>query len=232
MNIQFFKDYPTSCSYLSDELSQSLIVDPNQENNPRVYDIFLQNGFRRSGNMIYRPDCPSCQKCKPIRLAIKDFKPRRNQRRVLTKNKDISIQRVKPILTDEQFSLYQAYTQVLHEEGGMANASFQSTSNFFGCEWGMVEFLEYRLQDRLIGLAVTDIMPTSLSAMYTLFDPTLRKRSLGVFSILMQLEQCKKRGLSHLYLGYWIKECQKMAYKQEYRPAEIFNGDHWHQLDV
>ncbi len=231
MNVQLFKGSKQPCSYLPQLLSQNLVLNPQELLDPEKYDLLLNNGFRRSGDIVYMPECPSCKRCKAIRLNTQTFKYRRNQKRILKRNKDIKVKLVSQNLTQEQFALYQKYTQSRHQEGGMAEATFKSTEQFFQATWGSVAFIEFRLLGRLVAMAVTDIMPTSLSAVYTFFDPDLNERSLGVFAILKQFEICQQRQLDYLYLGYWIKDCQKMKYKQDYQPAEILENKAWIILD-
>ncbi len=77
---------------------------------------------------------------------------------------------------------------------------------------------------------VCDKLDDGLSAVYTYFDPDYPKRSLGVFGILSQIQLAQELNLKYLYLGYWIKESQKMAYKSEYRPLELLVEKRWRLL--
>jgi len=232
MNVQLFKGTELSCSYLPDIFSQNLVLHPLETLDPKKYELFLLNGFRRSGDMVYMPECPNCKACKAIRLAISDFKLNRNQKRIFKKNQDIKIKLNEQDLTEEQFDLYQRYTKIRHQEGGMAESSFEATEQFFKATWGQVRFIEFRLAGKLVAMAVTDLMPTALSAVYTFFDPEYQKRSLGVFGILKQFEICQQLDLDYLYLGYWIKNCRKMQYKQDYKPAQILNHKVWVTLET
>ena len=63
--------------------------------------------------------------------------------------------------------------------------------------------------------------------MYTFFDPELESLSPGVFAVLWQIEHARNLGLAWLYLGYWIENCRKMQYKEEYRPVDVWTGSQW-----
>jgi len=93
--------------------------------------------------------------------------------------------------------------------------------------WSSSAFLVLEERGRLIGVAVTDRVPDGLSAIYTFFDPTLAKRSLGVFAVLSQIEHCRRNGLPYLYLGYWVRDSPKMRYKIDYRPIELLVRNRW-----
>ena len=110
----------------------------------------------------------------------------------------------------------------------MVHHTREDMERFLSCNWGTTELIEGWIDDELVMVAVTDRTPRSLSALYTFFDPSLHKRSLGTFGILCQLERCKELGLTHLYLGYWIESCQKMAYKTAFKPLELFEQERWH----
>lgn len=109
----------------------------------------------------------------------------------------------------------------------MDNPERTDFERFLISEWCDTEFCTLRLDGKLLAVAVTDVVSTGLSAVYTYFDPEFDKRSLGTACIMKQLQLCKQRGLDYVYLGYWIEESSKMNYKSFYKPQERYIDDHW-----
>jgi len=221
---------PHACSYLEGRTSNTLFTDPEQPMTMETYSELLQLGFRRSGSMIYAPRCENCRQCISVRLPVVDFVPRRNQRRVIKMNQDIELIGRPAGLDAEHYALYRRYMRARHDDGEMANASPADYLGFLTADWCATEFLEMRLGDRLVGVAVTDRPDDGLSAVYTFFDPGLASRSLGTFGVLSQIRRAQSRGLSYLYLGFWIRDSRKMAYKLNFRPIELWRDGRWQTL--
>jgi arginine-tRNA-protein transferase len=137
---------------------------------------------------------------------------------------------VEDISSGEHYALYRKYIEQRHADGDMYPPSRQQYDSFLGSCWEVTHYIEYRLEGKLVGVAVTDGLDNGISAIYTFFDTDLEKRSLGVFSILLQIELAKKFEVPDLYLGYWIKNSPKMSYKNQYRPFELFTGNRWVRL--
>ncbi len=216
------------CSYLPGQLARTLFIDPSTPPQPALYQYLLNAGFRRSGDHVYRPHCSACQACVPVRLPVTEFRPRRNQRRCWRANAWKIQIRIRPAgFTQAHFELYLRYTGSRHREGGMAEADEERYLEFLTTRWCPSEFVEFHLEDRLMAVAVTDVLPNALSAVYTFFDPELSAFSPGTFAILWQIAQARARGLQHLYLGYWIRDCDKMSYKERFRPLEAWDGRQW-----
>jgi arginine-tRNA-protein transferase len=196
-----------------------------------TYQALLEQGFRRSGAHVYRPACGACQRCVPIRVPVRDFIPNRSQRRNTVKNRDDLVLRNRPAaFSQEHYELYRTYLRSRHADGSMAEAAEESYREFLVAPWGgETRFIELRTADRLTTVAVTDRLPESLSAVYTFFDPELSNRALGIYAILCQIEEARRLGLEHLYLGYWIAECSKMSYKDRFRPLQARTGGRWRQ---
>lgn len=228
--LQLFRSPPHACSYLSGEIASSAFVDPAAALDPASYGALLELGFRRSGRHVYRPHCPACQACVAARIPVARFQPRRSQRRAAGANRDLRVARVPARLTADQFALFQRYTARRHVDGEMADMTARQCEHFLSADWCATEFLEFRLEDRLVCLAVTDRVPHALSALYTFFDPALHGRSLGVYAILQQLALARTDGLDHLYLGYWIGAAPKMRYKADYRPLELLLDGQWRRF--
>ncbi len=222
-----------ACSYLPGRQSRSLVVVDEERLNPVTYDALLQQGYRRSGNHVYRPWCASCRSCNAVRIPVGDFRPDRGQRRCMKRNRDLRLEWMPAELTDEQYRLYIAYQEGRHAGGAMAQSSWAETRGFLLADWNNVQLLEMRLDGELVAAAYTDVMPSSLSAVYTFFRPDLAQRSLGTFAILEQIALAIREGKNWLYLGYWIPECRKMSYKSRFWPHEIrrpmadFRDERW-----
>jgi len=225
--LMLYQSPPHPCGYLEGRSSSSVFIDPEAELTPAGYGMLLELGFRRSGAHVYRPQCPGCQACVSARIPVADFQPRRRQRRALQANADLQLRITQPRFDPEHYALYQAYTGRRHDDGEMAKASADEYRDFLIADWCRTEFMEFRLDGRLVALAVTDRVPGGLSAVYTFFDPDLQARSLGVFAVLNQIQRAKELGLPNLYLGYWIGNCRKMNYKADYRPLQLLLEGRW-----
>jgi len=229
--VSFYATPDHDCPYLDGRRAVTLFADPYAQLNNQVYSKLAQYGFRRSGRHIYRPACPSCSSCIPVRLPVTKFRPNRNQRRTQLRNRDVSVQITPAVYNEEQHQLYMKYITARHPGGGMDVPEPDKYMDFLVADWTETEFVEFRLADRLIAVAVIDLFEQGMSAVYTFYDPELDRRSLGTMAILQQIEACQKRGLEWLYLGYWIPECQKMQYKNLFKPMQRFHNGLWHVAD-
>jgi arginine-tRNA-protein transferase len=225
--LPLYRTPPHSCGYLPGLVASNVFVDPDITLDPGTYGVLLGQGFRRSGAHVYRPWCDNCQACVAARLPVAEFRPSRSQRRAIRANQDLEVRELAAGFDEAHYALYQAYTRQRHEDGEMANATAEDYRDFLIAGWADTRFLEFRLDGRVVAVAVTDVVDDALSAVYTFFDPTLPRRSLGVFAILKQIELARQADLSWLYLGYWISRCDKMAYKGLYRPLELLQGGRW-----
>jgi arginine-tRNA-protein transferase len=218
-----------SCSYLPGLSARTLFVDPMAPMDGLLYEGLIEQGFRRSGAHVYRPACDPCRRCVPVRIPVREFSPNRSQRRNARLNADLTLLERPAAFEPEHYALYETYVRSRHGGGGMAeDASAESYQDFLVRPWGgETRLLELRLTDRVLAVAVTDRLPTSLSAVYTFFDPASSRRALGTFAVLSQIALARRLGLRYLYLGYWIEECRKMAYKDAFRPIQAWSGGHW-----
>ena len=220
------------CGYFSDRIARDLLLDPRDPTLPQGYAAALALGFRRSGGHVYRPRCPGCNACVPVRLDVRAFHPDRSQRRCLRDNADIQTRLAPPLRTEENFALFRRYLEGRHADGPMADSDQEDFDEFVASGWSPTRFLELRHNGRLLGVAVTDVFPDALSAVYTFFDPEQHARGLGTLAILRQIEFARRGGRNHLYLGYWIAAHPKMEYKARFRPLQaLVNGD-WRQLNA
>lgn len=226
-SLKFYVTTPHQCPYLPERQAVDVVADPNASvDRGRLTELF-ELGFRRSGIFVYRPECPGCRACVAARVPVAAFVPDRSQRRCAARNADLVVTREAPECSDEVFELYSRYLRHRHAGGGMDDATPESFGEFLCTPAIEAEFLSFRLGGRLVAVAVTDVLDTGLSANYTFFDPAEAKRSLGTFAVLTQIEEARRRGLEHLYLGYWIERSDKMRYKSRFRPLELYRDGRW-----
>lgn len=224
---QFFLTPSHKCSYIQGREAHTLFLDPRAAHSSDTYSRLTQIGFRRSGGHVYRPHCTDCRACIPTRIPVESFSLSRRFRRVLKKNQDIEIRMEPAEFSNEYYELYTRYISERHRNGDMYPPSQEQFRSFLLASWSETFFLNIYISNKLSAVAVTDAFPKSLSAIYTFYDPTHSQRSLGVYSVLRQLEECKQRKLDYLYLGYWIKEVKNMRYKTDYRPIELLINQRW-----
>jgi len=228
--LHFYASTPETCSYLPEQQSISAFANPHIDMDVATYNELIQFGFRRSGGYLYRPHCPDCQECISIRVPVREFAFSRNDKRSLRKNNDLVIQQLDGKFVEEHFELYKRYINSRHIGGSMENPTRSDYRRFLICDWTDTTFLEFRQGKKLLAVAVTDTTSSGHSAVYTFFDPSYQNRSLGHYAILKQIELTIENALPYLYLGYWIKDCDKMKYKSRYKPSEGFINDAWVEL--
>lgn len=230
--IRLYRTAEHACGYFPQRRSQNLVLDPESPQLALLYGRALAHGFRRAGNIVYRPDCQGCRACVPYRIEASAFAPDRAQRRVLRRNQDLEARWLPAHASEEHYQLYQRYLHARHADGGMDDATADDQNRFLLSQWATTEHLELRLAGELIGVAVTDVVADAVSAVYTYFAPEHPGRSLGTQAILQQIDFCRQQGLAHVYLGYWIEGHPKMDYKRRFGPAEVRVGDRWARIDA
>ncbi len=215
--------YP--CAYIANKQEQLLVI---QEHNldAALFDRLLALGFRRSGGSVYKPRCPSCNACLPIRIPVNRFRHSKRQKRTFKNNRDLHY-KITNQATESHFELYKRYVDTRHQDGPMYPATQEQYQHFLFCNWLEPMFIELYKEDKLVAVAVTDNTPHALSAIYSYFDPDLEKRSLGSYMILIQCRIAQLMAKEYLYLGYQVDENRKMNYKRGYRPYEILSDHGW-----
>ena len=226
-NIRIFQTAEHACGYWPDRAARDLVLDPADPALPGLYGPALAMGFRRSGRHVYRPNCAACRACTPVRLPVARFVASRSQRRCLARNADLSVVAKPALRTDEIFDLYRRYVETRHAGGGMDDPSESDFDAFLSCAWSQTQFVEFRLDGRLMAIAVTDVLPDALSAVYTFYEPAQSARGLGTLGILSQVSLARDAGLDYLYLGFWLDRHPKMDYKKTFRPLEALAGRQW-----
>ena len=217
-----FVSNESPCPYLSGRQArhEAYLVDGLA---PAAYERLLARGFRRSGRVIYRPRCRSCSECRQIRIPVSESRLTASMRRVMRRNGDVIVESGRPESSDEKFDLYQRYLDAQHD--GTMSRSRESFQYFlYDSPTDSLEF-QYRIDDRVAGVSIADRVPRGLSSVYMFFDPNYAARSLGTFSILWEIEFCRREQLQFYYLGYYVAGCRTMEYKARFRPNEILVGD-------
>ena len=231
-DLRLFHTGEHPCGYWQDRIARDLVLDPRDPRLASFYPTALSWGFRRSGDLVYRPHCEGCRACVAVRIPVMEFKPDRSQRRCAARNAEVEARVVAAERTDEHLALYRHYLSARHRDGGMDDHGSVEFEQFLVGSWSQGRFLELREHGKLIAVAVTDITPEAFSAVYTFFDPDMEKRSLGTLAILRQLEWAQRESRRHLYLGYWIKGHRKMDYKRRFQPLEAFDGRNWNRSQL
>lgn len=229
----FYRMPPRPCPYLPGRTEQNIFTELAGPNTSQLYDALTQAGFRRSHNVAYRPACPGCQACVPVRVVVEEFATGPSLRRVARVNGDITENEVVGQSTVEQYQLFADYVASRHDGGEMAGMSYSDYTAMVQDSPLKTFIAEYRVAgERMVAGCLVDQLGDGLSAVYSFFDSAESKRSLGSYMIMRLIERCRELGLPYLYLGYWIGGSQKMAYKARFRPLEGLGADGWKPLDL
>ncbi len=229
--LQFYLTAPYPCSYLPERMARSQVAAPGGLVDTVVYSELVRLGFRRSGHHVYRPRCDACRACTPVRVSVAEFRPSRSQRRCLAKNAGLSMQ-LKPLVFDEShYRLYRRYQAARHAGGGMDQDDREQFRSFLLQSRVDSALAEFSLDGEVVMVSLVDRLMDGLSAVYTFYEPDLAKRGLGTFGVLTQLRLAREMDLPFLYLGYWIADSEKMAYKRVFHPIEALIEGQWKPLE-
>lgn len=231
--LQFYVTTGYNCGYLPNKLAQSLIASPQHLIDANIYSGLIQQGFRRSGKFAYRPHCENCQECIAVRVILKDFAPNRSQKRAYKQHQNLTALVISVAFHEEHYALYAAYQNTRHMDDHPADKASTEQDDIeqyrnFLCQTNVESVLvEFREDNQLRMVSVIDIVRDGISAVYTFYDTTNAKASYGTYNVLWQIEWAKSLDLPYLYLGYWIKDSKKMAYKQNFKPLEKLIDGEW-----
>jgi len=193
----------------------------------KLASALIQRGWRRFGHSYFHPICAGCNECKSIRIDAFDFKPSKSQRRAMKKNAQTQIHLQKPTLTHEHVELYNRFHKFKEGKSGWKYSEMDLWTYYEEFVVGAHDFgkeVLYFRDGKLIGVDLIDILDDGISSIYFFYDPNYRHLSLGIYSLLIQIELAKELGLRWIYLGYWVDGCASFAYKTQFRPHQMLEG--------
>jgi arginyl-tRNA--protein-N-Asp/Glu arginylyltransferase len=228
-DVQFYVTTKYSCGYINGRDAQSLVATPYKNIKSKNFSNLISQGFRRSGQYVYKPNCKNCNACIPIRVLASCFIASRSQKRLKKYIGKLSVKLLPLVFDEEHYSLYVNYQNKRHRNNDGAEDGVADYNEFLIKSNVNSKLVEFRLNNQLKMVTIIDIINDGISAVYTFYDCSDQKLSLGTMSIIWLLEFCKKENLSFLYLGYWIHESQKMKYKTNFRPYELMIEGVWQE---
>jgi arginine-tRNA-protein transferase len=235
---QFYLTAPSPCPYLPGQEERKVFTHLVGERAPELNNLLTHGGFRRSQSIAYRPACERCRACVSVRVIADEFRPTRNMRRVLDRNSDLIGEMRVGVPTSEQYSVFRAYLDARHYDGGMADMTVLDYAMMVEDSHVQTRLVEYRRrgpdagitgrgEGDLLAVALTDVLKDGLSMVYSFYEPEFGPRSLGTYMILDHIARARRMGLAYVYLGYWVRDSRKMDYKGRFLPQERLAPEGW-----
>ena len=237
---RFYVTPAAPCPYLPGRVERKVFTELKGEEAQALNDALTLIGFRRSQNVAYRPACEDCQSCVSVRVRVNEFAPSRSMRRVILRNQDIEMREVPAWASEEQFTLLKRYLRLRHPDGGMTHMDAIDFASMIESSPIDSRIIEYRQRPRdpngafkgkLLAACLTDVLSDGLSLVYSFFEPAEKLRGLGNYVVLSHIDYACQLGLPYVYLGYWIADCRKMAYKTIYQPMDQLTQDGWKKME-
>jgi arginine-tRNA-protein transferase len=239
---QFYLTAPSPCPYLPGKEERKVFTHLVGERAPELNDLLTHGGFRRSQSIAYRPACETCRACISVRVIVDEFQPTRNMRRILDRNSDLIGEMRVAVPTSEQYSVFRAYLDARHRDGGMVDMTVLDYAMMVEDSHIETRIIEYRRKDpdapagkraagELVAIALTDVLSDGLSMVYSFFEPDEAARSLGTFMVIDHIARARSMGLAYVYLGYWVRGSRKMDYKGRFLPQERLMPEGWMRVD-
>ncbi|MFT5439546.1 MAG: arginyl-tRNA--protein-N-Asp/Glu arginylyltransferase [Alphaproteobacteria bacterium] len=221
------------CPYLPGKIERKVVTDLSVPKAMELYERLSRGGFRRSHSLAYRPACPGCSACVPVRIRTGDFVWSRTFRRLMKRNADLTVTDMAAHATMEQFRLFTRYQRSRHTGGEMSTMGFRDYRTMVEDSPIDTRIIEFRdRESELVGVMLADRQLDALSAVYSMYDPDEERRSLGTWMVLWMVKRAAEQELPFVYLGYWIEQSPKMAYKARFRPLEGLGPDGWDVIAV
>jgi arginine-tRNA-protein transferase len=209
------------CPYLDNQMARMPLRVPLGPINASSFDVMLEGGDRRAGPFFYRTQCPSCQACEPIRVPVARFEPSKSQRRAWRRNEsEVEVVVTEPELTARHLELYNRHKL----ERGLSKSGEEVDEQAYRMHLleSSVDTREvrYLVDGKLMAVSILDFGKRSCSSVYHCFDPDVSELSLGVYSVLKEIEYCKAQGIDWYYLGLYVGDCKALRYKATYFPHQ------------
>lgn len=239
---QFYLTAPSPCPYLPGQEERKVFTHLVGERAGDLNDLLTHGGFRRSQSIAYRPACDACRACVSVRVIAAEFQPSRSMRRVMERNADVVGDMRAAAPSTEQYSVFRAYLDSRHRDGGMADMTVLDYAMMVEDSHVQTRLVEYRERGpdggitgrgsgRLLAVTLVDVLSDGLSMVYSYFDPDEGGRSLGTLMILDHIERARRMGLEYVYLGYWVRNSRKMDYKGRFLPQERLMPEGWRRAN-
>ena len=228
--IQFYVTTKYPCGYINSQEAQSIVATPYKKVDKNTYGDLIQQGFRRSGQYVYKPQCHECNACIPIRVCVEKFTKSQSQKRILKKHSFITAKILPLNFKEEHYNLYVNYQNNRHRIKSEITNDIADYNDFLIKSNVDTKIIEFRAKGKLMMVTIIDIVKNGISAVYTFYDCNDSKLSLGTYSILWLLDFCNNEKLNHLYLGYWINDSKKMKYKVNFKPYELMINGSWQEF--